>query len=211
MTPPSICTLKRLSERVMFVPVTTRTKEQYERIHLPVGVPEYALVCNGGILLRNGAVDEEWYYESLSRVGAAGEALHQAAELLERDADRDFEVRDIDGLFIFTRSKEPSRTAEYLRQQLDLELVDIFLSRSKIYVLPKALNKGEAVLRFKEKIKACTLISAGDGELDVPMLEVSDRGYCPEGLRVGSKGNVITLPVEAFRHEVLRRIEELLN
>lgn len=211
MTPPSICTLKRLAGRVMFVPVTTRTREQYARIHLPAGAPEYALVCNGGILLHNGAVDEAWYRETLDLVGPARKTLRDAMELLELDANRDFEVRDIDGLFIFTRSKKPSQTAEYLRARLDSGVADVFLSRSKIYVLPKALNKGDAVLRLKEKMNACTLISAGDGELDAAMLAVSDRGYCPEGLSAASKGDVIALPVEEFRHGMLQRVEEFLN
>ena len=34
---------------VLVVPTTTRTLEQYQRINLGIGVPEYALVCNGCI------------------------------------------------------------------------------------------------------------------------------------------------------------------
>ena len=39
---------------VLVVPTTTRTLEQYQRIDLGIGVPEYALVCNGGVLLHQG-------------------------------------------------------------------------------------------------------------------------------------------------------------
>ena len=42
---------------VLVVPTTTRTLEQYQRIDLGIGVPEYALVCNGGVLLHQGKED----------------------------------------------------------------------------------------------------------------------------------------------------------
>ena len=56
--------LKKLKEKALFVPVTTRTVEQYRRIDLGVGTLPYALVCNGGVLLANGQEDESWYLES---------------------------------------------------------------------------------------------------------------------------------------------------
>ncbi len=55
--------LKYAASRLLFVPVTTRTEEQYRRIDLGVGVPSYALVCNGGVLLINGQEDAGWYRE----------------------------------------------------------------------------------------------------------------------------------------------------
>ena len=51
MTNRSCELLKAVTEEILFVPTTTRTIEQYERIHLDVGIPKYALVCNGGVLL----------------------------------------------------------------------------------------------------------------------------------------------------------------
>ena len=46
--------LQEISKKALFIPVTTRTMEQYQRIDLGIGIPEYALVCNGGILLVRG-------------------------------------------------------------------------------------------------------------------------------------------------------------
>ena len=57
--------LKTLMEKLLFVPVTTRTLEQYQRIQLGISMPSYALVCNGGILLKDGEPDRCWYEESL--------------------------------------------------------------------------------------------------------------------------------------------------
>ena len=52
--------LKEVAEKTVFVPTTTRTVEQYGRIDLGIHTPQYALVCNGGILLKNGVEDSEW-------------------------------------------------------------------------------------------------------------------------------------------------------
>ena len=56
---------------VLVVPTTTRTLEQYQRIDLGIGVPEYALVCNGGVLLHQGKEDPVWYQESLALIADA--------------------------------------------------------------------------------------------------------------------------------------------
>ena len=46
--------LREINEKMLVVPTTTRTREQYERITLGVGELPFALVCNGGVLLING-------------------------------------------------------------------------------------------------------------------------------------------------------------
>ena len=50
--------LKKLHERLLIVPVTTRTYMQYERINLSI-VPKYVLCANGGQLLKNDELDNE--------------------------------------------------------------------------------------------------------------------------------------------------------
>ena len=42
--------IKAKEEQLVMVPTTTRTTEQYQRIHLGIGDLPYALVCNGGVL-----------------------------------------------------------------------------------------------------------------------------------------------------------------
>ena len=48
MTRNSIEMLKAINRKIIFVPITTRTKEQYARINMDIGEFTYALVCNGG-------------------------------------------------------------------------------------------------------------------------------------------------------------------
>lgn len=174
--------LRRIKDDVTIVPVTTRTKEQYERVDLGIGGFSYALVCNGGILLVDGKEDEAWYRQSLLLAADAKETLARAGQLLERDKDRCFEIRNIRGLFLFTKSEKPPDSIRRLRQELDGTKADCFSNGSKIYVVPKKIDKGTAVLRLKERLHADALIAAGDSSFDIPMLNAADLAFAPKEL-----------------------------
>ena len=88
--------LKEVNDKMLIVPTSTRTEEQYRRINLHIGAIPYALVCNGGVLLVNGERDKEWYYESLKMIAESRPQLDKAIGILEVDPRRKFEVRFID-------------------------------------------------------------------------------------------------------------------
>lgn len=203
--------LNQVKEIVTFVPTTTRTREQYERIDLGIGIPEYALVCNGGVLLVNGKEDTDWYRRSLEIVSDAKEALEYGKQLLWQDKNRCFEVRNIQGLFTFTKSEKPLDCVEMLKNQLNLSKVDVFANGIKVYVVPKKLNKGAAILRLKEKTGANTLIAAGDSEFDISMLNASDLAIAPKELMgwEGLKKSVCHMPCRSvFSEELLSYIKK---
>lgn len=179
--------LKEVQKYVLLVPATTRSVEQYQRIDLGIGTLKYALVCNGGVLLVDGKEDLEWYRQSLELVSESGKMLSYGARLLDRDKNRCFEVRNIQGLFIFTKSEKPLASVKMLKQSLDLKRVDVFYNGIKVYIVPKKLNKGAAALRLKDKLKADRLIAAGDSEFDIPMLNCADFAVAPLALRKNKK------------------------
>ena len=154
MTLESYERLKKISQNVLFIPTTTRTAEQYRRIDFGIETPLYALVCNGGVLLKNGREDAEWYEESLRLTEKCRSELFRAQKYLQRDGNRSFEVRNIRELFVFTKSDRPTWTADFLKSRLDLSLVDVFQNGVKVYVLPKSLHKGRAIKRMKERLTA---------------------------------------------------------
>lgn len=219
MTDQALHLLTKLSQQVLLVPTTTRSVEQYNRIHLGTIQPEYALVCNGGILLRGGVKDDAWYQESKALVRPADEVIRRAVAALESDSDRDFEIRYLEELFLFTKSKAPEQSVQRLRQQLDQELVDVFSNGTKVYVLPKMLTKGNAVLRLKQRLvvdgivaadrgfATDRIIAAGDSEFDIPMLLAADYGYCPEGLMVQEEKHIKAFPSAEFCWGMLREVE----
>lgn len=174
--------LKRVQEKVLFVPTTTRTVEQYNRINLGIGIPKYALTCNGGVLLVDGVEDPNWYQESLELVALSQAELKKAELLLENDQNRIFEVRNIRDLFLFTKCNLPKESVDNLRNQLDLAIVDVFHNGLKVYVVPKKLSKGNAVIRFRNMVNATKVIVAGDSEFDLSMFAEAMIGLAPKDL-----------------------------
>lgn len=191
--------------QILVVPTTTRTIEQYQRIQLGVGAFSYALVCNGGVLLVDGKEDETWYQDSLKRIRNSTEELQKALDLLRNDMRRIFELRFIKELFVFTKCEEPEAVVEDLRKLLDVEAVDIFHNGVKVYVVPKALNKGTAVERFRDYIGADFVIAAGDSAFDSSMLEVADKGIAAPELaqRYPFSQKVICPPTDKIYAEAM--------
>lgn len=180
MTEKAYHLLPEVAEIVEFVPVTTRSLEQYRRIQFFENkVPHYALVANGGLLLVNDKVDEEWFRDSKKMISHTEKELYKAMEILKKDPYITFEIRLVDELFVFTKTSEIDYTIDNLKKNLDLDLVNVLNNGIKIHVFPKCMNKGVAVGRLQEKVDFSRTISAGDSEFDVPMLETAHKAYVP--------------------------------
>lgn len=209
MRPEWIEALKRIQERILFVPTTTRTVEQYQRVSLGIGVPEYALVCNGGILLREGKRDLSWYEESLRLVSDTADEMDYATRVLASDEALSMEVRFIERLFLFTKSDEPEKSIARLREALGKSRVSVFSNGNKVYAVPEKLNKGNGVTRLRAMLGADMVLAAGDSAFDKPMLLAADLGMCPEGLLPKTQNSVLQFPVGEFTGKLLARVEEV--
>ena len=172
--------LKKVNQQYQIVPVTTRTVEQYQRIHLGIHPFQYALTCNGGMLLVDGKREDTWYLESRKMTEPAVPAMKKAMEYLEKDARRKFELRYIEELFVFTKCKEVEKVIQDLKKLLKEELVEVFSNGEKLYVLPVTLSKGNAVKRLKAYLEPDCVIAAGDSEFDKSMVCEADKGFMPE-------------------------------
>lgn len=163
------------------IPVTTRSIEQYRRIEFAkFGFePEYALCVNGGTLLVNGEPDADWSRWSRSIFEDCADELSRFRELLERDARRTFEVRLVDGLFLFTKSFEPAETLKNLGESSSCEC---FFTGEKIYVIPKNLNKGAAVKRLAKRLGLSEFAAAGDSLMDISMLNAAQTAVFTEDI-----------------------------
>ncbi len=175
--------LKKIKEKILIVPTSTRSIEQYNRIHLEIGQIRYALVCNGGVLLVNGKMETSWYRTSLKLIQESLPALDAAWHFLKNDSRRKFDLRYIEKLFLFTKCHEPEIVVKELKERLGTCMADVFYNKEKIYVVPRNLSKGKAVERFREYIKADKIIAAGDSEFDISMLHAADIRIAPYGFQ----------------------------
>lgn len=169
---------------VEFIPVSTRTIEQYKRITafqsiIPV---QYALVCNGGILLINGTVDEHWYTESLTIISEEIEELKRAKAILERLLPGKI-IHDVNSLFCYAKSDAPEVLCSQLKQELNPTQINILCDNRKVYCIPNSLNKGNAIKRFKNRFDVPNAIAAGDSIFDVSMLNTADTALFPPDIQ----------------------------
>lgn len=213
MTKKTLTGLERLMENTVFVPTTTRSVEQYQRI-LWKTAPVYALTCNGGILLIDGKIDQEWYEESRRIIKKSQEELERARSLLEKDQDVTLDIRFVGGLFVFTKSKDRPKTVDALCRNLDGSLADIRFLGEKVYVLPKGLDKGTALARFQRKIGGHVCWAAGDSDFDLPMLERADFAMGPKSLESSlrsARGQALFAPEDSvFSEFVVEMANQLL-
>lgn len=156
------------------IPVTSRSIEQFRRIEFPEGfAPEYALCSNGGTLLVNGVPDSDWTSRSAEFFAECETELDKFRQLLENDPDRIFDIRLVDGLFLFTKSARSDITLSRLGAYS--ERCDCFAAGRKVYVIPKKLAKGCAVKRLAQRLGLAreNIFCAGDSLVDVSMLSAA--------------------------------------
>jgi hydroxymethylpyrimidine pyrophosphatase-like HAD family hydrolase len=164
--------------------VTTRSIEQYKRITFPV-VPEYTLVCNGAILLKNGNIDNSWLKETKKLLYVECELILEYYKQLQYSSDI-YDIRLADGFFIFSKFISCEKAKEIFNSIIDKSKFDVILSYNKIYIMPKLLNKGFAVKRAINYLNLKDLlICAGDSELDLPMLKIADKSFVPNDFNFG--------------------------
>lgn len=177
--------LHKLNEKILIVPITTRTYIQYSRIELGI-IPKYVLCANGGILLKDGIKSDEWYKESLDIVKPSSDEREKAYAFLQKDKRRKFECRNIDDLFIFTKCYGTEDVVRDLKAILDMTKVEVLYNKDKLYIMPKNLNKADTIKRFireyaTEKVQ---IFAAGDTEFDTGMIELADIGFAHKDLNI---------------------------
>ncbi|MEE3404878.1 MAG: hypothetical protein VZR73_12420, partial [Acutalibacteraceae bacterium] len=144
----SFCRKFCASTERMFVPLTTRTPAQYERILLREKLSyRYALVCNGALLLDNGISDAVWEQESLAMTADCAEPLAQALADLYTFAETEH-VHDLRPYMVYAKTEATPQQIATLHQRYTPQGLDVILSGTKLYCLPQKFSKGHAVRRF---------------------------------------------------------------
>lgn len=161
--------LKDWNKEIWFVPVTTRSKAQYERIRLPI-TPHLALAANGAVLYVDGVEDVTWYQDIRQQVGPY---IHMLQELSNHPC-----AKLIEGIFIACHFDALKEADAYVCEQLahiDKTHFHIHQKGRKVFVIPHLLEKGEAVKRLARRYAIPYIYGAGDSVMDTSLLEASNR------------------------------------
>ncbi|UOY87774.1 HAD family hydrolase [Bacillus glycinifermentans] len=177
--------LRRIDQDMYFIPVTTRTTEQYERITFfqKDVIPEYAITTNGACILKNGRPIREWsnFIESrLQSCTPIEDICEEIAKLpLSRSAER---IRTAHHYFVYLiLSKEgiSGIDAAYAKAWAAEKGWQASLQGRKLYFIPEPLNKWTAVDYLKRELNIDKVYAAGDSLLDFELIAQADCGVSP--------------------------------
>ena len=192
-----------LPDNIFLVPVTTRSVEQYRRIMWPGSrEPDLAVTTNGAILLgprdKNGenarsrllqndpggdisGICHEWIAQSKSASAPCRQAMNELGEIILASGHY-LRVRMVDDFYLFAYCEEGRDPKEAVPESALGNGLQIVSSGRKIYFLPPAFNKGEAVRRLEDLLRPPMILAAGDTEIDLSMAEPADLMFIPEKL-----------------------------
>ncbi|QHC21280.1 HAD family hydrolase [Streptomyces sp. GS7] len=184
MTETAAVLLADVAATATFVPATTRTREQYRRIHLPGPPPEFAVCANGGHLLVRGESDPDWRRTVAARLAARCAPLDEIRGHLARTADPAWlrKERVAEDLFVYLvveRTLLPDGWVADLADWAGARGWTVSLQGRKIYAVPKPLTKSAAVAEVARRTGAAEILAAGDSLLDADLLLAADRGWRP--------------------------------
>ncbi|MEV6193315.1 HAD family hydrolase [Streptomyces sp. NPDC051920] len=184
MTETAAGLLTELGDIAYFVPTTTRTRKQYQRINLPGPEPEYAICANGGHLLVDGVSDLDWHRAVQERLAAECAPLDEVREHLERTADplwvRKHRIaEDLFAYLVVERELLPEQWVKDLAVWAESRGWTVSLQGRKIYAVPRPLTKSAAVREVARRTGALLTLAAGDSLLDADLLLAADRGWRP--------------------------------
>lgn len=171
--------LEQIMQRALFVPVTSRSVEQYRRIQFPAACrPRYAVTTNGAILLVDGEIDQQWQQASLAAVLPWKDAFEEVLHML-REQPLAKRYRVVDEMFVFAACDTPQDAAELKRALEKRSPLKIEMTGRKLYFFPPQINKGAVIPKLREYFHADWVICAGDSAMDVPMLQQADVSIVP--------------------------------
>ncbi|WP_437044142.1 HAD family hydrolase [Streptomyces angustmyceticus] len=184
MTETAAALLTELAGATTFVPATTRTREQYGRIHLPGPAPEFAVCANGGHLLVRGESDPDWQRTVAERLAAQCAPLDEVRAHLVRTADpawllKERVAEDLFAYLVVERPLLPDTWVKDLAGWADERGWTVSLQGRKVYAVPKPLTKSAAVAEVARRTGASEVLAAGDSLLDADLLLAADRGWRP--------------------------------
>lgn len=193
MTESSYLALKDLSGSALFIPVTTRTTEQFNRFgifHHEIPL-KYAVTTNGAVILFEGKPMEEWTNYISRCLQDESCSQDELLSILKNEGFRiDGKLKAADHLFFyFILNSLPSSMEVSAIQRVALKNGwRISLQGRKLYIIPQVISKGTALdfICKREGMKA--IAGAGDSNLDWDFLKLCQYRFVP------SHGELLSLP-----------------
>ncbi|MFF3210887.1 HAD family hydrolase [Streptomyces sp. NPDC002886] len=168
----------------VFVPTTTRTRKQYQRIRFPGRPAKYAICANGGQLLVDGVPDRDWRRQVAARLAAESVPLEEMHAHLMSVTDPAWlrKARVAEDLFAYLvveRALVPAEWIKALTEWSEARGWTVSLQGRKIYAVPRPLTKSAAMHEVARRTGATSTLAAGDSLLDADLLLAADTAWRP--------------------------------
>lgn len=217
MTEAAAGLLDRLARTTVFVPTTTRTREQYGRVHLPGPEPRFAICANGGHLLVDGVSDDGWRARVGARLADECAPLDEVRAHLLSAADpawllKERIAEDLFAYLVVDRALLPEGWVKDLAEWAEARGWAVSLQGRKIYAVPRPLTKSAAMREVARRTGAELTLAAGDSLLDADLLLAADRAWRPGHGELADSGwsaphvDVLEETGVAAGEEILRRL-----
>ncbi|PLR98737.1 HAD family hydrolase [Bacillus sp. T33-2] len=217
MSNKAIALLKELNNKILFVPVTTRTVEQFRRISIFQNeiIPPLAVTSNGGNIIENGEIDSEWNRLIVKKITETSLAKDELLQNFNTLANEEWVLsqRTADDLFhycIIHRDIAPLDELADFRKEIERQGWKMSLQGRKLYFVPEAVNKWDAVAYIKEKLGKTFVAAAGDSLLDLCMLEVADFAIAPSHGELTEQAVALKEPLKRTNQKGIRAAEDIL-
>lgn len=181
MSKKSIELYKELCSKILVVPITTRSTEQFMRIK-NINNTRYAIVANGAKLLVNGNENRSWSKNFIPYVNSFKDTFDKCRNILTNNFP-DCCIRMADDAFMYSKLDDNTHKAfKILSKSCTEDHVNIIESHGKIYVIPKKVCKENAITYFYKKYNIDDIsISAGDSLMDMNMLLSTNIAFIMNG------------------------------
>jgi len=182
MTKRANVLLKELVKELLFVPVTTRTYEQFMRIFLfseEISLT-YAVTSNGANIIYKGTPLIEWRNHIQNKLNRECTNLTNMLTIFENVNINGY-LKIAENLF-FYYILEDELSDEELKLIKSIALHNgwrVSIQGKKLYVMPNPISKGEAIKYIKERQGIQTIYGAGDSVLDYDFLNICDFAFVP--------------------------------
>lgn len=183
MTKRSYELLQEISNQLLFVPVTTRSVEQYKRVALfPAHYQTlYAVTSNGANILYKDEIDMEWNLHIRQQIKDMSLKKEELIFLLENTYQISGELKIVEDLFFYFILKEPfcEQTFKQIFSHIKSGGWKVSLQGRKLYFMPESVSKGKAIKYIQDRERKTTLFGAGDSVLDDDFLVHCHHRFVP--------------------------------
>lgn len=172
LTNKAIEYLTNIKEKIDVVPCTTRSREQFNRIPLFKDC-KYSICSNGATIFHNGKVDSQWNMVMRKNMDFCMNDMLLFHDKLKQQSFLTREIQLVDNFFLFTKVDTSTNCIDFLEANLDKKNFYYAISGQKLYIFPTFISKEHALGYVLDRLNDNNLISAGDSEMDIGILNMA--------------------------------------